>query len=281
MTRQIRGEERAKLGADLRSRYEAGSTLAELGAAAGRSPGNIAFLLREAGATIRPAAPRPTCTEAQDAEIARLYRQWNALRDVACKTGLSLYVITQSLARQGINRREGRKTSIMRHPDARRLQLARSGQPNLYTCVKPWCGERIADRETGLCMKHRASPDRRPCQRCRQELDTQRLWLCSSCHDTGWRRCSIGGHILPVALMRDNSRCRECFRDRRGSIRCKRCGEWANTRGTRNTICADCWEGVPGCLDHSGECSQSSGRLIAGRCQVHYIRQRAAKPRPG
>jgi hypothetical protein len=98
-----------------------------------------------------------------------------------------------------------------------------------------------------------------------------------------WRYCTNPRHswerILPAAAMSNTTKCRTCARaaqrKRNGSAVCERCGNWVNTEGRhspKRTVCVSCWEGVEGCIERSGECSQPPARIIAGRCTAHYLR---------
>lgn len=52
--RQIRGEERDTMGAELKAKYEAGATIRELADQVGRSYGFVNRVLKDVGADIRP-----------------------------------------------------------------------------------------------------------------------------------------------------------------------------------------------------------------------------------
>lgn len=52
--KRVTGEDRDRLGAELKRRYEAGETVRQLHTSTGRSFGAIQRLLSESGATMRP-----------------------------------------------------------------------------------------------------------------------------------------------------------------------------------------------------------------------------------
>lgn len=57
--KRLTGEERQRVAADLRDRYDAGATIKQLCKETGRSHGGITILLREAGTQMRPRGTRP------------------------------------------------------------------------------------------------------------------------------------------------------------------------------------------------------------------------------
>jgi len=290
----VMGEERARLAAELALRYGAGESTNDLAETVGRSRPFIAALLREAGVTIRHPGKQPTYDADLVTSVIRQYRAGEGIAMIAVSLGRSYSFVHKLLMNHGVVRRppgggkqwkgfnaftdDNRRLWIITHPE----------EPNPFTCTAARCTELSNPSHHFLCSKHAhrlrtiGMLERKPCVRCGRELDTMSPFLCSRCY-RAWRYCSdpghSGGRTLPVSAMSNTTKCRACAsaaqRRRNGSAVCERCGNWVNTRtahSPKRTICVSCWEGAEVCVERSGECSQPPGRIIAGRCQAHYLR---------
>jgi hypothetical protein len=292
------GRERAQLAADLRARYESGESTLDLEAATGWSKPTILGLLREAGTIVRPTGRAPQASAELVATMTERYRDGESMKEIADSLGRSFTFVRKTLIRNGtVPQPAGgrkRRSDALAFTDENRIlwNVAHPGEPNPFTCqnAPAYDCTRLADSaHQYLCEMHArrlqatGTLERPPCERCGRELDTMSPFLCISCYKT-WRYCSQPGHIgdriLLPTVMSNTTACKKCAgnaqRKRNGSKTCERCGGWANINGThspKRTICVSCWEGVPGCADRSGECSQPAGRLIAGRCLAHYLRK--------
>jgi len=290
----VAGDERARLAKDLAARYEAGESTGDLASAIGKSKPFVRAILREAGATIRPTGRQPT----YDAEFAdgviKRYKAGEDILAIADSLGRSYTFVHKILIRYGVVRRppggEKQRKGFNAFTDENRILwiVTRPGELNPFTCTAVRCTKLADPSRYFLCEMHArrlqttGTLERKPCQRCGRELDGMSPFLCGRCYRV-WRYCSDRGHggerILPVAAMSNTTKCRACAsaaqRRRNGSAVCERCGGWVNTGGAhspKRTVCVSCWDGAEECAERSGECSQPSGRIIAGRCLAHYLR---------
>ena len=288
------GDERARLAKELAARYAAGESTGDLASAIGRSKPFVRAILREAGTTIRPTGKQPTYDAQFAARVIQRYKAGEGILAIAESLGRSYTFVHKILIRHGVVRRPagGGKQwkGFNAFTEENRILwiVTRPGEPNPFTCTAARC-TRLADPSRHfLCEMHAGrlrttgTLERKPCQRCGRELNGMSPFLCSRCYQA-WRYCSDPGHRgsrdLPVSAMSNATKCRACAsaaqRQRNGSAVCERCGNWVNTRtphSPKRTICVSCWDGAEGCAERSGECSQPPGRIIAGRCQAHYLR---------
>jgi hypothetical protein len=299
------GEERAELAAQLWDeyrKYEAGKGLTSLAEGAGISAPTVRKLIQEAGGTTRTTGKHRTYDDATEAFVLAEHGKGRSVPAIAADLGRSVTFVRKLLLRNGVSL-DGQAGPSFRglnaFTDENRILAAATGQRNPFTCVAPGgCSNLAIPKDGYLCSMHKRRLDlygrleREPCIRCGSELDTLGFsYLCRKCR-RGWRYCTYPDHqgerIVPLSAMRNRrvSWCIECqnleSRKRAGSRKCARCGGWVIIGDSRRTVCADCWEGVEGCAQRSGECSQPASRLINGLCMSHYHRsRRAAATTPG
>jgi hypothetical protein len=296
---KVYGEERAELAAQLWDEYrmyEAGKGLRFLAESAGISAPTVRKLIQEAGGTTRTTGKHRTYDDATEALVLAEHAKGRSVPAIAADLGRSVTFVRKLLLRNGVQvdgLAEASFRGLNAFTDENRIlwAAAHPGEPNPFTCVAPGgCSNLAIPKDGFLCSKHKRRLDlhgrleRDPCVRCGAELDTLSFsYLCRRCRH-GWRYCTYPAHqgnrLVPATAMRTPrlSWCIECqnlnTRKRNGSRTCARCGGWLLIRSPRRTVCAGCWEGVPGCAQRSGECSQPASRLIAGLCMAHYHRSR-------
>jgi hypothetical protein len=288
----VTGEERASLAAELRRRYEAGESTLQLAAAIGKSKPFVRTLLREAGTEIKATGRYRTYDRQLNARVIEQYESGQSVQTIADSLGRSYTFVLKMLIRSRVARRPPSREADFRGfnaftEDNRRLWAsAHPGEPNPFACTADGCNQLADPAKHYLCQMHQrrlrisGKLERDACLRCARELDSMSSYLCSRCYQD-WRYCSYAEHagdrILPLTEMSTTIKCRECGRydnsRRRGRL-CERCGKPLGSQAPARTICVSCWEGVPGCIDRSGECSQPPGLMHGERCGVHYHRAR-------
>ena len=296
---KVWGEQRAELARQLREeyeRYQAGVGLEALGEQAGLSAPTVKRLIEEAGGTTRGTGRHRTYDDATEAAVLAWHSRGQSLQAIARDVGRSVTFVRKLLLRNGASldsAREADFRGLNAFTDHNRIVYAAGhpGEANPFCCVVDGCNNLAIPKDHFLCAKHsrrlrvHGKLEREACKHCEGELDTLSFsYLCRRCRREGWRYCTYAEHegerIVPLAAMRTGrlSWCIECqnleSRKRNRGRVCERCGGWLLIRSPARTVCAGCWEGVEGCGERGGECSQPAGRLINGLCMAHYHRAR-------
>jgi hypothetical protein len=293
--------ERTKRDAEILQRYQDGETSRELGRALGISKATVQRVVRKAGIARPPGRRLSENATALAAQIVDDYESGKTMAVIAESTGMSVSFVKDVLIRHDIEIRPRnsdpfRGLNAFTEENRILFAAANPGKPNPFTCqadVPGGCNELADPGAHYLCGRHRARIERtgivaRPCASCGRDRDTPGGgYLCSSCYGKGWRYCTsehLGSPVVTIADMpsvNSSGSCRECARIERlaklGFV-CQKCGKPIladRIHVASRTLCLDCWDGQPGCVDRSPECSENpqlQGEEGQKRCYVHHSR---------